>query len=148
MPKANDQSTTNRRAFLSTVAAGIAVTAVALAAVPALAFPADPVFAAIDAHVAAITELDRQIALEQANLIVDSRIISRAGARMCRCAQALVETAPTSAAGLRAWVDYIRLDAPCVQMSIRQPIDGGGWSYGSHDAVEALIAKRTAELAA
>jgi hypothetical protein len=79
MAKADPKSTTNtpifdatsRRNFL-TSAAGIAAgaTAMALTAVPALALalPADPVFAAIDAHLTAVAETDRQIVLRTSSM--------------------------------------------------------------------------------
>jgi hypothetical protein len=60
MAQADDLNTTNRRVFLSTMAAGIAAGgALALAAVPASAVSLtdDPVFAVIDAHAEALSTL-------------------------------------------------------------------------------------------
>jgi hypothetical protein len=50
MPKATDKNITTRRTFLSMVSAGIAAGATFIAAAPALALPADPIFAAIAVH--------------------------------------------------------------------------------------------------
>jgi hypothetical protein len=54
MPKATAKNTTstNRRALLSKMAAGVAAgaTALTLAVVPGLALPVDPIFAAIAVH--------------------------------------------------------------------------------------------------
>jgi hypothetical protein len=59
MPKADKSNTTNRRAFLSKMAAGVAAgaTAAALVAVPALALPVDPAFAALEQLYKARSEL-------------------------------------------------------------------------------------------
>ena len=110
MPKATERNTTDRRAFLSEMAAGVAAgaAAVALAAVPALAVPVDPVFAAIDkfkearstlreaeaAHASAESEIqsgDRPdlfpgIFLRPTGRWAPSRVTSSAASTSCRAA--------------------------------------------------------------
>jgi hypothetical protein len=151
MPKARDSNTTNRRTFLSTMAAGAAAGATFFAAVPAIALPADPIFAAIDAHVAADAEVDRVITdIAQAGRIATPSLDSALQAAVIAeftAAKSLVETAPSTPAGLRAWANYLRRNEPgSVLRSIREPLDGGGWVYGWHGAADRLIAKRAAEM--
>jgi hypothetical protein len=67
MPKATDKNITTRRTFLSMVSAGIAAGATFIAAAPALALPADPIFAAIAVHLLT-AEGDGPFGLEYAEM--------------------------------------------------------------------------------
>jgi hypothetical protein len=133
---------TSRRSFLTTAAAGAA----GLAAVPAFAIPADPVFAAIDAHAQAMQEVNR--------LIVDGpwdRAVQDAATRNeFRTGEVLIGTAPTTRAGLLALAAHLRDErsAPAVFVCIARPamIATGRLTPVSYH-VEALIAKRAAALA-
>jgi hypothetical protein len=153
MPKANDQSTTNRRAVLSAMAAGVAgATALALAAVPSLALPVDPIFAAIAANVAAVAEVDRLIALEEAGLIGDASSAIEAALRAeVAAAKALVATAPSTPAGLRALAAHLREDDSCLALIFieRTVTMDDGSTYrtsGDPESIEWFLAKRAAEL--
>jgi hypothetical protein len=148
MAKATLSNTTNMRTLLSTMAAGVAAGATAghLAAVPAVALPVDPVFAGIDAHVTAMAELDHQVALYKAGA-TDGRTINAGD--MFQCAKVVVETAPTTAAGLRALADHLRQHfgyGSGFALCISRPF-GGSMMGGGVGAAEWLIAKRAAELA-
>jgi hypothetical protein len=104
MPKANDFNTTNRRAFLRTMA----VPAVA-GAVMALTPPsADPIFAAMDAHRDRMEVTDRaNERLAAAGPDGDYRPMQAALWAEHADARALIETAPTTRAGLRALDSYL-----------------------------------------
>src|SRR4029077_13356504 len=119
MAKADPNSTTNkptsdatsRRNFL-TSAAGIAAGATAIAAVPVVALPADPIYSAIDAHrnMAKVCDLTYAAAggapytLEEGEKIVATVRAEAVAAR------ALIETAPTTPAGLLALEAHLRDD--------------------------------------
>jgi hypothetical protein len=160
MPKAKDSNTTNRRAFL-TMAAGVA--AGATAAVPALAIPADPIFAAIDAHAESVrtvwTLQARLLGMIGGDMAVaedlcrspETRAVQAALLAECAAGTALIETAPTTSAGLRALEDHLRDDRfRSARMQISYTVTANGHTYtcGSDGPEGAawLIAKRAAEL--
>jgi hypothetical protein len=106
------------------------------------ALPVDPVFAAIDAHVAVVVEVERKVALDDPGANCGN---------MFECAKVVVNTAPTTSAGLQALAAHVRQyfaygsgDALCIV----RPLPGGGMHGGGVGAAEWLIAKRAAELAA
>jgi hypothetical protein len=102
-------------------------------------------YAAIDAHFTAVAETDRQIALDEAGLIGDDcSAMQAAMVADWAAARALIGTAPTTLAGLRALDDYLRhSDA---RWFVRRP-GADPWDRLA-DPVNWLIAKRAAELAA
>jgi hypothetical protein len=141
MAKAKESNTTTRRTLLA------AVPAVAVMALTSQAADADPIFAAIDAHLAAMAELDRWLALLDAGLI-DGRTVNAAA--MCDAGRVVIKTAPTTRAGLTALSDHLRRYfgyGSVFALSISQPC-GSTMQGGGRGAAEYLIAKRTAELEA
>jgi hypothetical protein len=144
---------TNRRAVITGIAAG--ATALTLAAVPGLALPVDPVFAAIDAHRAAIAEFNRLLALDMA--VGDCSAIEAALRVEVATAKALVATAPTTRAGLRALAAHLREDDSFLALRfIQHPQTLEWWEkFGKltteardRDLVDWFITQRAAELAA
>ena len=167
MAKAESKPTTNtpisdatsRRNFLTT-AAGIAAGATTLAAVPALAVPVDPVFAAIDAHAESVRTVQARherllrmiggdmAAAEDLCRSPETRAVQAALLAECAAGTVLIATAPTTSAGLRALADHLRDDRyRGARWFIERTVTtDGGFSYDSRGNVEWLIAKRAAEL--
>jgi hypothetical protein len=142
--KTTQKSEHNRR----TVIAGAAACA-ALATVPALAVPVDPIFAAIDAHSKAAQTMDRLIAAKAPSAAryaaMDEEF--RVGNIM------ILDTAPTTRAGLRALEVHLRdpRNWGALFMAVVQPELTAGRlpaSIDSRENAKFVIAKRTAELAA
>jgi hypothetical protein len=154
----------NRRAVLA-IAAG--ATAAALGAVPSLALPVDPVFAAIDRYRDAVaTFLVEHAKLTASGITGENWRPMDAAFRVAFAASyALIGTAPTTRAGLRALEKQLRdktsvPSAPVVEYTVNiagQPVshvvdswlafEGADGTF-SHWDVDWLIARRTAELAA
>jgi hypothetical protein len=152
MPKATDKNITTRRTFLSIVSAGIAAGATALAAVPALALPVDPIYSAIAAHREAIANFNTENAKLTAAGgpdVSDCRPAQAALSAECAAAKAVVATAPTTRAGLRALEVHLREDDSRLALHfIERPVTVDGLHMGtvSGGPVDWLIAKRAAEL--
>jgi hypothetical protein len=128
-----------------TVVAGAAP--MALASLPTSA-DQDPIFEAIAENVAAITELERQLALHETGLIDDYRPLNAAGANIFQCAQVVVDTAATTPAGLLALADHLRQHfsyGSGFALCIERPF-GGSMMGGGVGAVEWLLKKRAAEI--
>ena len=116
----------------------------------------DPVFPAIEAHLAAIAAAERQAALDYARLtggdcsVLSDAALSNALVNGCMAAKALVATAPTTPAGLKALEDHLRQYfsyGSGAALCIMRPLPGGGGMHGGGEgAWEWLIAKRAAEL--
>jgi hypothetical protein len=159
MAKADPNSTTNtptsdatsRRNFL-TSAAGIAAGATAIAAVPVVALP-DPIYSAIDTHrnLAKVCDLTYAAAggapytLEEGEKIVATVRAEAVAAR------ALIQTAPTTPAGLWALEAHLRDDRHSrARGFINLPVilDGGlgTISLGGPEAVDWFIAQRASEM--
>jgi hypothetical protein len=144
---AKDNHTMNRRAGT-------------IAAVPAVALPADPIFAAIDAHAASVgtvwtlqARLLRMIggdmaAAEDLCRSPETRAVQAALLAECAAGTVLIATAPTTSAGLRALADHLRDDRyRGARWFIERTVTtDGGFSYDSRGNVDWLIAKRAAEL--
>jgi hypothetical protein len=82
----------------------------------------DPIFAAIDSHLAAIAELDRQVELFKAGTSGGSTLDTRG---MCRAGKMVVDTSPTTAAGLKALSDHLGKHFGCGSgFSIHRPLPG------------------------
>jgi hypothetical protein len=138
---------TTRRNLL-TLAAGGAVAA----AIPADAragHAADPIFASIAEHQASIQKTDRASeTLAAAGPEGDWRPTHAALVAWGAAATALIETAPTTRAGLRALAAHLRdeeRNRGALLLYIRRPC-GSGWMCGGPEAVDWLIAKRAAEI--
>jgi hypothetical protein len=167
MAKADPNSTTNapisdatsRRNFLTSTA-GIAAGATAIATVPALALPADPIYSAIDAHAESVRTVwtlhARLLRMIGGDMAVaedlcrspETRAVQAALLAECAAATALIETAPTTRAGLRALADHLRDDRyrSALWFIERTVRTDGGFSYDSRGNIDWLIAKRAAEL--
>ena len=150
MPKAEEFNTTNRRAFLTTTAAAVVAGAV-MALSPSA--EADPIFAAMDAHRDRLDVTDRaNERLAAAGPDGDSRPMQAALWAELAAAKALIETAPTTRAGLRALESYLRKDRNNnARMGIQMTgtMESGRtytWSSGGPESVDWLIAKRAAEI--
>jgi hypothetical protein len=99
MAKADSKYTTNRRTFLSTMAAGAA----GLAAVPA----DDPIHDAIARHAEAVANVRAvHTRLVRARREMEWRPVHAAIDLQCAAAKVLFETTPTTRAGLRALAKY------------------------------------------
>jgi hypothetical protein len=106
----------------------------------------DPILAAISAHLAAIADLDRDAALYEAGAIDGSTVDA---GNVFLAAQVVVDTAPTTAAGLAALSDHLREHFAYGRgfaLLISRPLPGGSEHGGGEGAAEGLIAKRAAEL--
>jgi hypothetical protein len=148
MAKATELNTTNRRAFLTTMAvAGTAVVAGAVALSPSA--EADPIFAAIDTHRnTTIHPLEGDGPYEpgQVEKFVETTVAKS------RAALALIATAPTTRAGLRALDAHLRQDNRA-RWYIRRPGEDpfarlADATASCEEAVNWLIAKRAAEIGA
>ena len=150
MAKAEKIITTNQRTFLATMA--VAVPAVAVMALTSP--PRDPIFDAIDAHREAIakfnTEHERPVAAGGPD---GSNWHPAQAALMAEvaAAKALIETAPTTRAGLRALERHLHEDDSRLALHfIKRPftVDGRrmGAVSGGSEGVDWLIAQRAAEI--
>jgi hypothetical protein len=109
----------SRRAFLAISAGAVAACAgLVVIALPAMA-DADPIFAAIDAHREAVTTFNAMHAKMVAEALNDSNgaplplqlapaMLQAAFSAQLASAGALIDTAPTTRAGLRALEVYLR----------------------------------------
>jgi hypothetical protein len=141
-----------RRGALGAIAAATAAGSIAgIAPAIAAALPADPIFAAIAAHG------DRWNAVNRAHErfvagLADHHPVQAALLAQCVAAKTLIETAPTTRAGLRALECYLREDRNSnVRMTIRMTgtMDDGRtytWSCVGPEGVNWLIAQRAAEI--
>jgi hypothetical protein len=149
MQKAVDESTTNRRKFLTTMAAAISAAALATgtAVTLAAAAEADPIFAAIAAYKYRRRAID--IALERFGAGLAGHVPVQAALQAEFVAsKALIATSPTSRAGLLALDDHLR-DNSGLALYIERRIttESGGFTMGGGPgAAEWLIAKRAAEI--
>jgi hypothetical protein len=114
---------------------------------------ADPIFAAMDAHRDRMDVTDRaNERLAAAGPDGDSRPMQAALWAEHAAAKALIETAPTTRAGLRALESYLREDRNNnARMGIQMTgtMESGRtytWSSGGPESVDWLIAKRAAEI--
>ena len=142
---------TDRRSFLAITAGAVAACAglFAMAAV-------DPIYAALDAHREAATAFYAANARLTAEGLTDSIYWQTANATLtaqCLAGAALIDTAPTTRAGLRALEVELRKDtgdARMLRRRISHPRTVDGIPYTSHDgsteAVAWFIAKRAAEI--
>jgi hypothetical protein len=155
--------TVDRRKLLLTFAAGLAATATAGIAIEAPA-NADPIFAAIDAHREAVTEFETihaawveeaLFASNGAQLPLQLQApdpLSIALSAQFAAGHALIDTSPTTRAGLRAFESYLQEDSSSMlRQSIWYPstvVEGTTFKSrdGSPEAVAWLIAKRAVEI--
>jgi hypothetical protein len=152
-----------RRKFLTkTAGALVALTGLALAS-PAIA-GRDPIFAAIDAHREAVTAFnalnakmieEALIASNGAPLPLQSapERLQAAFSALLVPAAALIDTAPTTRAGLRALERHLREDDSLwARRFIELPVTRNGITLTSRDesleSIDRLIAKRAAEISA
>jgi hypothetical protein len=145
---------TDRRHFLAVSAGAVA----ACAGLAVIAPPADPVFAAIDAHRAAVTALEaiHTATVEEALIasngaplpiqIAPSGLQAAFSATLAPAA-ALMGTVPTTHAGLRALESHLRADS-MLRRRIGHTVTVDGLTFSSHDgsptAVDWHIAKKNA----
>jgi hypothetical protein len=104
--------TVDRRELLLTLAAGLAATATAGIAIAAPA-DADPIFAAMDAYREAIMKFDAGLAKWGAEGAADANWppVNVELSAMLVAERALMDTAPTTLAGLRAFESYLLEDS-------------------------------------
>ena len=138
-----------RRNFLTNTAGALAaLTGLALAS-PAIASH-DPIFAAIDAHREAVTTFSALNAkMIEAPLPLRSapEELQAAFSALLVPAAALIDTAPTTRAGLRALERHLREDGSLfARRFINRTVTYGDVSDESPEAVAWLIAKRAAEI--
>jgi hypothetical protein len=153
-------SITDRRAFLA-VSAGAVVACAGMAGASGArvwstrADPPDPMLAAIALHREAINRLNTAHAKLVAEGLTDSNSQPVGAALMATFApaRALIDTPPTTRAGLQALDAYLREDSIGPRMArqnINYPrtVDGIPFtaSDGSPEAVDWFIAKRAAEI--
>jgi hypothetical protein len=114
--------------------------------------PADPIYAAIAEHQASIQNADRENErLEAAGPDGDWRPTHAALVAIGAAARVLMDTAPTTYAGLRALEDYLNDDRnrSLIGRIERTITTDDGFTYrmgGGSGAVDWFIAKRAAEI--
>jgi hypothetical protein len=116
---------------------------------------ADPILAALNVHQEAIVKLNTEHAKLVAEGLTDTNSQPVGAALMATYAagEALMDTAPTTYAGLRAFEGYLLEDSMGPRMArrmIKYPSTVEGITFISagdgHEGVDWLIAKRAAEL--
>jgi hypothetical protein len=141
----------SRRNFLTT---GAAAAGLVLASLPASAGH-DPIFAAIDAHVAATKAIDDAqailLAVAPDPLGPDCARMQAALWAGLAASKSLVETVPTTRAGLQAFASHLRdprhhFVERHIHRTIELDDDGEYRLVGGRDAIEFLISRRKAEL--
>jgi hypothetical protein len=145
----------SRRHFLAISAGAVAACAgLAVIALPAIA-NADPIFAAIEAHREAVIKFDAGHAKLTAEGLNDSnwQPVNTALSAQFATGHALIDTAPTTRAGLLALESYLIEDGigpRMLRQSIRRPVTRNGITFtsmdGSPESVDWLISKRAAEI--
>jgi hypothetical protein len=139
-----------RRHLLTIAASGIFAALVAPSTVAASA--ADPIFAAIAAHRASIEKTDRLLELaELRGMSSDlNSMVHDALRGEIKIAKALIETPPTTRAGLRALEEYLRRNDHVSRGIERTVTTDEGYTYTICGGcnINWLIAKRAAEIGA
>ena len=151
---ASDPSLPHRRSLLAGLAAMVPVAA--LSTVPAIAAAAvtpDPIFAAIEAHAKADDEFwtlyEELLAVGPENaghLPIEATVVAE-----FKAARAMIDTAPTTHAGLRALEAHLRADRHYTARGFIGVPCGRGFAHHfdgaeNQKSVDWLIAKRAAEI--